>query len=685
MPEHSDVQNQSFPKDSSKSAKFGQSQSFDSSQSNGEVSPAVLRRVIANPRTATPDAIIALQRTYGNQAVLRLLNKTSAPAQIQRIEGDKGLLELAPGVKGEVGTNGSVDKNALLYPPEKLTVPDTANIHKFNAKTNCVLHDIPGTNWLWVQVPAAQQTEPTSKIDKDSKKKGGDVAALQGLVAKRQANRGSLRHKEIKEPVFPKDPTPEDVQQGGLGDCYFLAALAGVARDNPARIKTMLNDLDDGTVSVRFFQPKAPGPDQLKSFTPQYVVIRKSLLVKTGIFSDTRQFASNAIWPALIEKAYAAWGGHNHNALTSGFKGAYEGVAGGHMNDAWEHLTGMEGIKNEIRSETNEPTMLKQEHVEEFEQGSLFIYPWDHKLTQAATTHTIKPGDTLTSIAAQYGAKAPDLLKGLQDRYEKVKTQAQAMYDKSQALKITDDLKTLGFSQIQVPNGWLATALPTLSPEGRKIWSDYATKNMAAIQKAHKESQRITDDKDASDKFSGVTEISFVKELVKKAGLKAADQTVILDYCKRFMEVAPEKGQIQKYSEPSLQIFNQIQKGLKSGKYVGLGSKDWGKGTGRSGGENTDKVAGIAGGHAYEVVDTIPSTKNEKDQIPPKPGEPKFVIIRNPWGRFGRDYDKDLKPFEIESGQFKLEISDLRRYFNNVYYARINEDSVNQKMAKLNM
>src|SRR5207248_1941827 len=32
-------------------------------------------------------------------------------------------------------------------------------------------------------------------------------------------------------------PSPDDIRQGGVGDCYFLAALSDIARNNPALIQ----------------------------------------------------------------------------------------------------------------------------------------------------------------------------------------------------------------------------------------------------------------------------------------------------------------------------------------------------------------------------------------------------------------------------------------------------------------
>ncbi len=46
---------------------------------------------------------------------------------------------------------------------------------------------------------------------------------------------------------------PMDVDQGSLGDCYFVASMAAVARANPDAIKELLVDNGDGTFDVTLY------------------------------------------------------------------------------------------------------------------------------------------------------------------------------------------------------------------------------------------------------------------------------------------------------------------------------------------------------------------------------------------------------------------------------------------------
>ena len=53
-------------------------------------------------------------------------------------------------------------------------------------------------------------------------------------------------------------PTKDDVYQGGVGDCYFMATLAAVAKAKPEHIRKMVVDLGDGTYAVKFIENGYP-------------------------------------------------------------------------------------------------------------------------------------------------------------------------------------------------------------------------------------------------------------------------------------------------------------------------------------------------------------------------------------------------------------------------------------------
>ena len=60
-------------------------------------------------------------------------------------------------------------------------------------------------------------------------------------------------YRQASGQLFVNGAAYTDVNQGGLGDCYFLASLAEVALKNPSAITSMFIVNGDGTYTVRFY------------------------------------------------------------------------------------------------------------------------------------------------------------------------------------------------------------------------------------------------------------------------------------------------------------------------------------------------------------------------------------------------------------------------------------------------
>ena len=116
-----------------------------------------------------------------------------------------------------------------------------------------------------------------------------------------------------------------DVRQGKLGDCYFLASLAGIAHYNPSFVREMIRDNNDGTYTIRFFNWNNTNSDSTglaENPTPIYIRVDAKLPQVTS--SQSTAYAAYTIndredsltastpdekgigrWVALIEKAHA--------------------------------------------------------------------------------------------------------------------------------------------------------------------------------------------------------------------------------------------------------------------------------------------------------------------------------------------------------------------------------------------
>lgn len=96
-------------------------------------------------------------------------------------------------------------------------------------------------------------------------------------------------------PLFgPNGPQlPGDVNQGQLGDCYFMASMAGLT---PAQVNDMVKDNHDGTYTVRLYDVDSSGTSK-----PVFVTVNGDLPNPAAANYNEQ----TGKWAAIIEKAYA--------------------------------------------------------------------------------------------------------------------------------------------------------------------------------------------------------------------------------------------------------------------------------------------------------------------------------------------------------------------------------------------
>ncbi len=110
-------------------------------------------------------------------------------------------------------------------------------------------------------------------------------------------------------PLFVNEPTPADVRQGAIGNCYFPAALAAVAHTNPAAVKDMIKQNPDGSYTVRFYENgNKSRPVEVKVDGDLYVRSFGGPIYGGSLGGPTTKDQME-LWYPLIEKAYAQWKG----------------------------------------------------------------------------------------------------------------------------------------------------------------------------------------------------------------------------------------------------------------------------------------------------------------------------------------------------------------------------------------
>jgi hypothetical protein len=126
-------------------------------------------------------------------------------------------------------------------------------------------------------------------------------------------------------PLFVGTPEMDDINQGSVGDCYWLAGLGALADTDPELIEQSVTELGDGTYAVRFYD---------NSYQEVYLRMDGDLPVR-GSWSTSLSYAkqgnSGEIWAPILEKAYAHYRyGEN----------SYESLSGGWMSEVYRHVGG---------------------------------------------------------------------------------------------------------------------------------------------------------------------------------------------------------------------------------------------------------------------------------------------------------------------------------------------------------
>jgi hypothetical protein len=127
-------------------------------------------------------------------------------------------------------------------------------------------------------------------------------------------------------PLFNNNtPIANDVNQGAAGDCYFMATLSAVAKENPNAIRQSIVDLGDGTYAVDF---KNNGVNH-------YIRVDNQLPANSNGNLVDAQWRSGPpeMWVPIMEKA---WAFYRHNA------GTYASINNGNPSEAFNAL----GVSN---------------------------------------------------------------------------------------------------------------------------------------------------------------------------------------------------------------------------------------------------------------------------------------------------------------------------------------------------
>jgi hypothetical protein len=125
------------------------------------------------------------------------------------------------------------------------------------------------------------------------------------------------------QPLFVDGPQYDDIRQGALGDCYYLAALSALSDTDPDLISQAMTELGDGTYAVRFYRDGSEVYLRLDADMPSAY----AALTPDG-----------ETWVMLMEKAYAffRFGSNDYSTIDGGVVSpVFKELTGGSADGIW--------------------------------------------------------------------------------------------------------------------------------------------------------------------------------------------------------------------------------------------------------------------------------------------------------------------------------------------------------------
>jgi Calpain family cysteine protease len=148
----------------------------------------------------------------------------------------------------------------------------------------------------------------------------------------------------------------DDLIQGCLPDCYFIAALCSYAWASRSQA-AFQNKIEANNYSYTFYAPKTDAIgniilDAQPVADPAFTVNDKIPLIRPDNTIFSRSVSANEIWPCIYEKAYATWIHCRKNKIAPGpdVRPDYLNICQGNPVSTLIHLTGKTAVSYDTKN-----------------------------------------------------------------------------------------------------------------------------------------------------------------------------------------------------------------------------------------------------------------------------------------------------------------------------------------------
>ncbi|MGV3623727.1 MAG: C2 family cysteine protease [Archangium sp.] len=243
----------------------------------------------------------------------------------------------------------------------------------------------------------AREMEALAKIAGDN---GNERLRKNPALTEDSAKSGQVTWDKRDGQISVNGFNPDDALQGQVGDCYFISALAAVAKSNPQLLANAVKTNRDGSYTVTFFERNA---NDTKA-RPVNITIDGTFANRHGRLEYAAARETRELWPMIFEKAYAQW------------KGGFGAIEGGMSATAIEALTGHSTDFFGVTSEAK-PDELFRRISDAVKGGGAVVAlskPWDPAERGVVADHAYtllgveeKNGQKLVQLRNPWGEREP--------------------------------------------------------------------------------------------------------------------------------------------------------------------------------------------------------------------------------------------------------------------------------------
>lgn len=254
-------------------------------------------------------------------------------------------------IKRFAGPDGVLKKNDIekALNGANISAEDKQHLQKLNK-----LVDEIGNNPNWIGGEKGLTKEDIGK-HAFSILNDGDRAKLVNNMSYAMSRTADARNETNgNRDLYPPDGIkPDAIKQGMIGNCYFVAALAAVAKSNPESIRNMIKDNNDGTYTVTF-----PGAKN------EPITVKAPTEAEMGLYNNS---GSNGLWASVMEKAF---GKYKDNHAWIGSYTPQEGAdGGGYTEKSLALLSGKESTELNLYDDKNDPSVVHKYLRDAFESN----------------------------------------------------------------------------------------------------------------------------------------------------------------------------------------------------------------------------------------------------------------------------------------------------------------------------